>query len=382
MNNLQYIDSDEQLGALCLTLKDTPWLAIDTEFQREKTYRSILALIQIATPELVAIIDPLECDINPLLDVLYDEGILKIFHAARQDQEIFFDWRGSPLSPVFDTQLAAPILGLPEQAGYGRIVEDMLGVQLSKAHSRTDWLRRPLSEEQIRYAADDVIYLAKLYPLMEKQLIEKDRLAWLAPTFAKLCKTSLYTNPPELAWKRIRAAKRLKGASLSCLQQLAAWREALAQQKNIPRGWLVKDEMLIEISKMKPSNSSSLSSIRGLSDKFIAKHADQILNVIKGACEQKPESHEKPAKANKVTDKQEAVADLLMAQVRLRADAANINPNSIVSRKELLQLINGERDLALLSDWRKDMVGLDLLATLDGKSSFSIAHGDLVIKPV
>ena len=380
MSQIQYIDTPEQLDTFCDSIKHVPWLAIDTEFQREKTYRSILALIQIATPDLVAIIDPLACDIKPLLDVLYDENILKIFHAARQDQEIFYDWCGKPLSPVFDTQVAAPILGLPEQAGYGRLVEAMLGVQLSKAHSRTDWIRRPLSQDQVTYAADDVIYLAKLYPLMQQQLIEKDRLEWLAPEFAKLCKASLYANPPALAWKRMRAAKRLKGASLSSLQKMAEWREALAQQKNIPRGWLVKDEILIEIAKLKPKDTQVLSSIRGISDKFIDKYGNTLINIISDASEQKPAVQEKVSKI-KVSEKEEAIADLLMAQVRLNAHQAGVNPTSIASRKELLQLIQGERDIPLLNDWRKDMVGTDLVNTLAGKTTFCIKAAALVIQP-
>ncbi len=381
MTQPQYIDTTEQLTDFCNVIKSVPWLAIDTEFQREKTYRSILALIQIATPDLVAIIDPLACDINPLLDVLSDKNILKIFHAARQDQEIFYDLRGEPLSPVFDTQIAAPILGHPEQAGYARLVDDILGVSLSKAHSRTDWLRRPLSDEQITYAADDVIYLAKLYPLLENQLKEKDRLDWLAPAFADLCKASLYANPPELAWKRIRAAKRLKGASLSILQGIAEWREALAQTKNIPRGWLIKDDVLIDIAKLKPSTIDSLSSIRGVSEKFSDKFGCTILQLISAAVDKKPSPQDAHKKPKKVTEKEEALADLLMAQVRLKAATANVNPTSLTNRKELLQLIQGQRDIELLSDWRNDMIGKDLVATLDGNSSFNVVSGKLVITP-
>lgn len=381
MTQPQYIDTTEQLTDFCNVIKSVPWLAIDTEFQREKTYRSILALIQIATPDIVAIIDPLACDINPLLDVLSDKNILKIFHAARQDQEIFYDLRGEPLSPVFDTQIAAPILGHPEQAGYARLVDDILGVQLSKAHSRTDWLRRPLSDEQITYAADDVIYLAKLYPLLENQLKEKDRLNWLAPAFADLCKASLYANPPEFAWKRIRAAKRLKGASLSILQKVAEWREALAQTKNIPRGWLIKDDVLIDIAKLKPSSIHSLSSIRGVSEKFADKFGNTILQLISAAVDKKPSPLDAHKKPKKVTEKEEALADLLMAQVRLKAATANVNPTSLTNRKELLQLIQGQRDIELLSDWRNDMVGKDLIATLDGNSSFNVVSGELIITP-
>jgi len=381
MTQPQYIDTSEQLSEFCSTIKNVPWLAIDTEFQREKTYRSILALIQIATPNIVAIIDPIACDIKPLLDVLFDKNILKIFHAARQDQEIFYDLRGEPLAPVFDTQIAAPILGHPEQAGYARLVDDILGVQLSKAHSRTDWLRRPLSEEQITYAADDVIYLAKLYPLLENQLKEKDRLNWLAPAFADLCKSSLYANPPELAWKRMRAAKRLKGASLSALQKLAEWREALAQQKNIPRGWLIKDDILIEVAKLKPTNIRSLSSIRGISDKFIDKFGGKIIEIITSAIDEKPTPQDAQKKSKKVSETEEALADLLMAQVKLKAASANVNPTSLTSRKELLQLIQGQRDIELLSDWRNEMVGKDLVATLEGYNDFNVISGKLVISP-
>ncbi|MBL4783738.1 MAG: ribonuclease D [Porticoccaceae bacterium] len=379
MSQTTYIDNQDQLLTFCKQLQSVPWLAIDTEFQREKTYRSILALIQIATTDRVAIIDPLACDINPLLDVLYNKNCLKIFHAARQDQEIFYDLRGKPLSPVFDTQIAAPLLGHPEQAGYARLVDDILDVQLSKAHSRTDWLHRPLSEDQITYAADDVIYLAKLYPLLEEQLKAKDRLTWIAPAFADLCKASLYENPPELAWKRIRAAKRLKGAPLSILQKIAAWREALAQEKNIPRGWLIKDDILIEIAKLKPTNTNALSSIRGVSDKFSEKFGSKVIAIITTAIEEKPTPQDKAKKPKKASENEEAIADLLMAQVRLKALDANVNPTSITNRKELLQLIQGSRELELLSGWRYDMAGKDLVTTLEGNARFSITSGKLVI---
>lgn len=382
MNQLQYIDNTDELKHYCESIKLSPWLAIDTEFQREKTYYSKLALIQIATTNSLAIIDPLACDINPLLDILYDKNILKVFHAARQDQEIFYDMRGEPLAPVFDTQIAAPILGHPEQAGYGRLVEDILGVQLSKAHSRTDWTRRPLSQDQLTYAADDVIYLAKLYPLLEKELQEKDRLSWVAPAFKDLSTTSLYANPPELAWKRIRAGKKLKGPALSILQTLAEWREARAQEKNIPRGWLIKDDILVELAKLKPVDAKSVSQIRGLSDKFAEKYGNTISQLIQQALTEKPEQKEKTNKSKKSNEKTEAIADLLMAQVRINAEKAGINPNSVTQRKELLQLIHGERDLAILADWKAELVGQQLVDTLEGHNSFTISSGKLLIKPI
>ena len=380
MNDPIYISDKEALETFCQSIKNCSWLAIDTEFQREKTYYSKLALIQIATPDLVAMIDPLNCDINPLLDVLYDENIIKVFHAARQDQEIFYNLRGRPLSPVFDTQIAAPILGYPEQAGYARLVDDILGVQLAKAHSRTDWIRRPLSEDQLTYAADDVIYLVQIYQSLKKSLEEKGRLSWLNSAFKDLASTKLYEAPPELAWKRIRATKRLKGGPLSIVQQLAEWRESYAQQRNIPRGWLIKDDVLVDIAKLKPRTPSALADIRGITDKFSEKFGSIICELIDKALEEDPIAVEKQVKTTKATPNQEAIADLLMAQIRLSADAASMNPTSVTTRKELLRLIQGERELELLTGWRADLVGNALLETLDGKLSLTINNKTLEVK--
>ncbi|ORU89626.1 MAG: ribonuclease D [Cycloclasticus sp. symbiont of Poecilosclerida sp. M] len=380
MDEPQYIDTSEALNVFCDSIKPSPWLAIDTEFRREKTYYSELALIQIATPEMVAIIDPLACDINPLLDVLYDENIIKVFHAARQDQEIFYDMRGAPLSPVFDTQIAAPILGHPEQAGYARLVDDILGVQLSKAHSRTDWIRRPLSQDQLHYAADDVIYLAKLYPILESQLKEKKRFNWIQPSFHKLSDAKLYANPPNLAWKRIRQTKRLKGTALSIVQHLAEWRETLAQQKNIPRGWLLKDDILVELAKLKPMSVKAIADIKGISEKFSTKYGGKIHQIIQHAIEQKPSAADKPKRSKKSSDRAEALADLLMAQVRLASSANGINPTSVTSRKELIELVYGDRELELLGGWRAELVGDALLETLKGNKRFYVTGDQLIIE--
>jgi ribonuclease D len=382
MNNLQYIDNPESLEEFCTSIMSVPWLAIDTEFQREKTYYSKLALIQIATPDLVAIIDPLSCDIELLLDVLYDENIIKIFHAARQDQEIFYNLRGKSLSPVFDTQVAAPLLGHPEQAGYARLVDDILGVQLAKAHSRTDWIRRPLSDDQIRYAADDVIYLVQIYLSLIEKLEQKQRLSWLIPQFNDLCNPDLYAAPPELAWKRIRAAKRLKGGTLSVVQSLAEWREDYAQKRNIPRGWLIKDDLLIEIAKLKPLDIAALSEIRGINDKLTNKFGAIICECVQSALAKKPSPNEKQNKSKKSGEREEAIADILMAHVRLSAEKSGMNPTSITNRKELLRLIQGERELDILSDWRAELVGNALLETLQGKHSFIIHNKQLQISHI
>ena len=193
-----YVDSPAALGDLCNRLAGAEWIAVDTEFLREKTYYPQLCLLQVGTPAVTACVDPLALtDLGPLLDLLYDPAIAKVFHACHQDLEIFYNLRGSVPGPVFDTQIAAPLLGHPEQMGYAGLVEALLGVTLEKAHARADWTRRPLPESQLRYAADDVIYLAQLYPVLRAELAKHGRLQWLADDFAALGDPERYASHPD-----------------------------------------------------------------------------------------------------------------------------------------------------------------------------------------
>ena len=247
--HIPFIDDQRGLATVCATLSQAPWFAIDTEFLREKTYYPKLCLVQVATPDMVACIDPLVLDdITPLLDVIFDQQITKVMHAARQDMEIFYHLRGTVPAPVFDTQIAALLLGLPDQVGYGGLVQELLGVKLHKLHSRTDWSQRPLDGEQLHYAADDVIYLAQAYQLMQEKLWESDRLDWLAGDFQALSDPALYAAHPETAWLRVKGANKLSGAALAALQALAAWREDKAQTLDRPRDWVLRDDVLLDLS--------------------------------------------------------------------------------------------------------------------------------------
>ena len=209
--HIPFIDEQRALETVCATLSQAPWFAIDTEFLREKTYYPKLCLVQVATPDMVACIDPLTLDdITPLLDVIFDQQITKVMHAARQDMEIFYHLRGTVPAPVFDTQIAALLLGLPDQVGYGGLVQELLGVRLHKLHSRTDWSQRPLDEAQVDYAADDVIYLAQAYQLMQEKLRESDRLDWLADDLRSLSDPALYAAHPENAWLRVKGEQAIR----------------------------------------------------------------------------------------------------------------------------------------------------------------------------
>lgn len=375
-----YIDTPDKLRELCASLTGIPWIALDTEFLREKTYFSKFCLLQIAAGEVVACVDPLALpDLGPLLDILLDPGIVKVFHSGRQDMEIFYHLCGKLPGPVFDTQLAAPLLGLGEQISYAGLVAELLGVSLSKSHSRTDWSRRPLSPEQLRYAADDVIYLARAYQTMLPRLEKLGRLSWLDEDFAELLDPALYENPPELAWQRVGGVYQLKPKQLSVVQTLAAWREQTARAQDLPRGWILKDDALFDLARQQPANAEQLSHVRGIDERMVKRHGAMLCRLIQEAAARPPQALELKGRPTKKTAEQEALLDLLTAVVRLRAAQNTLNAAILAGRKDLEQLLDGEPQARLLHGWRKTMAGDELAAVLRGDLALTVADGRLHI---
>ena len=374
------VDTPEALAELCRRLDGCDWLALDTEFHREKTYYPQFCLLQLATPELVAWVDPLTVpDLGPLLELLNGEQIVKVFHAARQDLEIFYHLTGRVPAPVFDTQVAAPLLGHPDQAGYGALVSAVLGVNLSKGHARADWTRRPLPAKQLEYALDDVRYLARLYPQLRDELQQRGRLQWLAEDFAALVDPAQYENPPASAWRRIRGTDRLRAAQLAVLQKLAAWREQSAQQENRPRNWLVRDDALLDIARQMPASRKDLEHMRGLNERLVRRYGDTLLTLIAEARTAKPEPLPAGGSPVRLDHGQEALVDALTAVVRLRAAEQQLNPSVLASRKDLERLAAGQRDLALLRGWKKALIGEDLCAMIEGGMGLEVKDGRLAI---
>jgi ribonuclease D len=378
--NIQYIDTPSSLGAFCTQIGTAAWIALDTEFLREKTYYPKLCLLQIATPDTVACIDPLALDdLSLVLEVIYDESITKVMHSGRQDMEIFFHINGKLPSPVFDTQIAALLLGYADQIGYANLVKEILGIELDKLHTRADWSQRPLSADQLQYAADDVVYLADIYRKMTAQLTEMGRLDWLAEDFARLASPALYGNPPELAWLKVKGGNRLKGASLSVLQALANWREATAQQKNRPKGWILRDDALVDIARHRPGTLEALGKIRGLSEGLIRNSGKALTGLVREAADRQPVPFPDTGKRIKLTPDQGALVDVMMALVRMSGEQNDVNPAVLASRKQLEQLVLGKGDIAVTQGWRKKFVGEQLARFLEGDLSLSVANGKLVV---
>src|SRR5580698_5010543 len=339
----QYIDTPATLAELCARLKGKPWIAVDTEFMRERTYYPELCLVQVATDELVACVDPLALpSLEPLLAVFLDERTVKVLHAARQDLEIFFHMSGKVPQPVFDTQVAARFLGLPDQAGYGAVVQSMLGITLDKSHARTDWARRPLSAAALDYAADDVRHLRNLYHKILGELATRERGAWVEPELKALVDVKLYRPDPDNAWHRVRGVQRLKPKTLTLIKSLAAWRERTAMAENRPRQWIVKDESLMDLAKQLPGDLESLAAVRGVGESLAKRHGAELLKMLGEDSELS--TVERPTRDTPLKPEQEALVDALNALLRLSAARGDVSAASLANRAELERLVRGERE--------------------------------------
>ena len=374
------IETQPALTAFCQQIQTAEYLAIDTEFVRDKTYYPKLCLLQIASDKDIACIDPLKVkDLSPLKAIFTNPAQTKIFHAARQDLELLLQELGLIPTPIFDTQIAATLLGLGEQIGYANLVKHYLQINLSKQHTRADWEKRPLSDEQLDYAADDVRYLIQMFPLIMAELEKYGRRNWLQNDFKILSDPTLYQiNPTEL-WQKISGNQKLRPKQLAVLQQLCIWREQLAMDKNRPRKWILADNITLAIAIAIPNSISKLANTRGISQATIDKYGNDILNCITTALNTPEDQWPSTNKKHKLNKNQEAAVDALLAIVKLKAIEHNISAGAIVNRNELEKLVLGQAKLDILQGWRFNLVGETLVNFLNNKVSLNYRDNSLQI---
>ncbi|WP_299870740.1 ribonuclease D [uncultured Cocleimonas sp.] len=368
------IETTEQLENFVNKISNSSWVAIDTEFLREKTYYAKLCLVQVEAEGLRACIDPLSIDdISSFSSILHNPNIVKVLHAAHQDLEILLQLTGKVPAPIFDTQVAASVLGIGDQMGYARLVEDMLGVSLAKTQSRTDWSKRPLKPAQLEYAIDDVRYLAQIYPKMIDKLKEQNRLSWLDKDFARATDPEVYASNSRERWKKVRGNQVLKRPQLAILRELAAWREDKAEKSDRPRKWIVSDDILLDLSRQQPSNLTEIGEIRGINaDRSSNTHQIWLDLIKKGQDTPEAEWPELP-RSKKPTPNQNALIDLLMIVVQIQAKKHNITAAVIATRKQLATLVqSGESRLS--DDWRGELVNEQIHKVMSGEMTIGVEN--------
>jgi len=364
------ITTTAELAVFCSKLKGQPFVAVDTEFMRETTYWPKLCLIQAAAEGVEACIDPLAegLDLEPFLEVLRDEAILKVFHAARQDVEIFNNLQAMP-KPLFDTQVAGMAAGFGEQIAYDALVRQMLKIDLDKSSRFTDWARRPLSDNQLTYALADVTHLAKLYPMLRERLEREGRLAWVTDEMADLTDAANYDVEPENAWKRLRP-RRHTAKYLAVYRAVAAWRERTAQLRDQPRGRILKDEAIDEIATQAPTDADGLDRLRSVPKGFSgSRFGPDLVTAIREALRD-PESYAPVIEKTRMpaSPAAGAVVELLKVLLKARAEEAGVASKLIATVSDLEQIANDdEADVAALKGWRREAFGEDALKLKRGE---------------
>jgi ribonuclease D len=370
--DIVHVTQDSHLSDALTILAPAAYVAVDTEFLREKTYFAKLCLVQLANEYGVVVVDVLALStLVPLLDFIYDSARLKVLHAARQDLEVLsqaqqkYDSLAKSIipSPIFDTQIAAGLLGLPAQIGYGDLLNQKLHVLLTKGLARTDWSQRPLSDEQLHYAADDVRYLWPLYKKLHDELQQKNRLQWLEEETSLLEAPALYQTLPEDAWQRLKGTQQLQPQQRAALKALAEWREARAIEKDKPRGWILSDESLRHISESLPTSMEELTHIHDLSEGIVQKSGETFLQLVTAS--QANAASELPANDFRPTSQQQSQVSQLMRKMRLIAEDNSISPELLMPRRHIEQLVFFNKRDAFVDGWRAQVIGTPMLTELE-----------------
>jgi ribonuclease D len=379
------IADNQSLAEFCRHQAGADYVTVDTEFIRDNTYWPQLCLIQIAGPERIAVIDPLApgLDLAPVLALMGDRNLLKVFHAARQDLEIFFHLTGQVPEPIFDTQVAAMVCGFGEQASFESLAQKLAGIAIDKSSRFTDWSHRPLSDRQIRYALDDVVHLRPIYERLDRQLDKNGRAPWLNEEMAVLTDPATYRVDPAEAWRRLKV-RAGKPRFLAVLKEIAAWREEEAQRRDLPRNRLIRDEALLEIAAHMPATIDELARTRGLSRGSAEGRVGQgILAAVQRALSiperEWPRSEPKPDLPSGLAP----LIDLLRVLLKTKCEAEGVAQKLVASAADLeLIAADDAAKVPALSGWRRTLFGEDALALKHGHLALTAKGKRIAIIPV
>ena len=380
---MRTLTTTDELAAFCTAAATKDYVTVDTEFLRERTYYSKLCLIQLAMPGTddsdAVLVDPLagNMSLEPLYELFRDTSVVKVFHAARQDLEIFYvDAQVLP-DPLFDTQVAAMVCGFGEQVGYETLVRKIARQSLDKTSRFTDWSRRPLTDAQKTYALADVTHLRQIYEFLAAKLEETGRARWVAEELTTLMSPETYVVQPENAWKRVKTRTH-SPKFLALVKELAAFRERHAQQRNIPRNRVFKDDALVELASNKPKSHEDLGRSRLLlREARKGDIADGILAAIKAGLAMPADAMPKPDRSREKLQVNPALADLLRVLLKAKTESAGVAAKLIATAADLDALAAGERDVAALTGWRSEVFGDDALRLCDGRVALA-AKGESV----
>ena len=358
MNDTELVNL-QQDGSIAAMLLAAERIGVDTEFMREKTFFAELCLVQLAVGNRLICADPLGAgDLSAFWSALM--GCEWVVHSGRQDMEVAWQASGSLPRKVFDTQIAAALLGYAPQIGYAGLVAELFGIELAKSHTRADWSRRPLSPEVLHYAAEDVEYLMPAFDLLQERLDRRGRLSWAEQDSMDLLDSTLYDVNPDTAIDRIKGAKNLRGPARAVATGLAAWREKEAVRRNRPRQWILRDAVLLEIAQARPTSKQGLLAIPDVAETTVGRASGEWLDIISSAATASSDYEPPP----RLDEQQKAVLNGMLQAVAACAAELGISAETVAPRKELVFLLEGRQDLRVLRGWRRELIGKDLQAML------------------
>lgn len=375
------ISTTGDLAAFCTRAAAFPAVAVDTEFMRERTYWPVLCLVQAATPEEAVAVDALAegVDLAPLFALMADRGVLKVFHSARQDLEIFHHLSGEVPAPLFDTQVAAMACGYGDSTGYDKLVRDVTGHAVDKAHQFTDWTKRPLDRKRLDYALGDVTHLRDVHASLSARIADGGRSAWLDEEMAVLADPTTYRNDPDAAWKRLKPRSR-KPLGLAALRELAAWREREARARNVPRNRVVGDRVLTEVASALPGSAAELRSLRGV-ERVSKEAAESMAEIVARTRASDPSSW--PTDDRPSSTARGPVVDLLKMALKMKCDAHGVAPKLVASAADLAALAeDDDADVPALRGWRREIFGADALRLKRGEVAVVIRDSRPILASV